>query len=298
MIVVILLNYNGVRWLRRCLDSLLGVINQNISILLVDNASTDESLTIASQYSDRITIIKNPCNYGFATGNNIGIQHALKLGAEYIVLLNPDTKVKIDWLDHIIKISNSNPNIGILGPVQLNYDSEEFNSWTTTALSKYLTELRNVDTARDLIPVDWVEGSCMVVKRAVFENTGLLNPIYSSFFEEIDFCRKARYHGYDIAIVPNSRIHHYRGGVWESNPKLKRKRDYLCDRGQFIYELTDPRRSKAQNIVCFLRTVTVKVKFALKEKSISKIWDLITGSAGAPAGLVYESCRRGRQRSQ
>jgi hypothetical protein len=81
--------------------------------------------------------------------------------------------------------------------------------------------------------------------------SGLLDPIYFAFYEEIDFCRRASLHGWETRLATRSRIHHYRGGSWAADPVVKRERDYRCDRSQFIYNLTEPRRTMA----CKLRLV-------------------------------------------
>src|SRR5262249_58970207 len=121
-------------------------------------------------------------------------------------------------------------------------------------------ELKRAEAARDWIPVEWVEGACFAVKRKVFEDIGLLDPIYFAFYEEIDFCRRASFHGYRIALVPRSRVRHYRGGSWEANPAIKRERDYRCDRSQFIYASTDPRISIPRNLWRDFITLGVETK--------------------------------------
>lgn len=128
--------------------------------------------------------------------------------------------------------------------------------------------------ARNWIPVEWVEGACFAIKREVIERVGLLDPIYFAFYEEIDFCRRAAFHGYKTAIVRRSRIHHFRGGSWEADAMIKRQRDYRCDRSQFIYNLTDPRRSLAANVGWYLQTLVTKTKEAALDFSLAKAGNL------------------------
>jgi GT2 family glycosyltransferase len=123
--------------------------------------------------------------------------------------------------------------------------------------------------------VEWVEGACFAVKRKVFEDIGLLDPIYFAFYEEIDFCRRAASRGYQTALVPHSRIRHYRGGSWAANPAIRRERDYRCDRSQFIYASTDPRSSVTQNLWRYFVTLGVKFKDAAQSFSLTRIFDLI-----------------------
>ncbi|MEK7831072.1 MAG: glycosyltransferase family 2 protein [Acidobacteriota bacterium] len=273
LVYVIILNFNGSRWLQPCLQSLRATEYTNFKTVLVDNASGDDSVELVRSQFPEVEIIANSANLGFSEGNNVAIRAVLAEAADYIVLLNPDTKVTPRWLSELIAVGERENDIGILGAVQLTYDGEEFNTWTTTALSEHLVELQS-ETARDWIEVEWVEGACFTIKREVIEHVGLLDPIYFAFYEEIDFCRRAAHQGHKTAIVPRSRIHHFRGGSWEANATIKRERDYRCDRSQFIYNLTDPRRSLAANFGWYLQTLATKTKEAAVAFSLTKAWDL------------------------
>jgi GT2 family glycosyltransferase len=275
LVYIIVLNYNGLRWIGDCFDALLATDYPNFRVMLVDNASSDGSVQMARDRYPQVEVIINPANYGFSEGNNVGIREALANNADYVVLLNPDTKVEPEWLQRLTTVGTAQAEVGILGAVQLEYDGAEFNKWTKTAMRKFLDELKRPESARDWIPVEWVEGSCFAVKRKVFEEIGLLDPIYFAFYEEIDFCRRAASHGYRIALVPRSRVRHYRGGSWEANPAIKRERDYRCDRSQFIYASTDPRISIPRNLWRYFITLGVKSKDVAQSFSLIRLFDLI-----------------------
>lgn len=272
LVYVIILNFNGSKWLTACLESLRATTYANFRTLLVDNASADNSVELVRQHFPEVELIANATNLGFSEGNNVGIHAALAAGAEYVVLLNPDTKVEPNWLSELISIGQREPVIGILGAVQLAYDSDEFNNWTTTALSQHLPKL---GFSSNWISVEWVEGACFAIKREVIEAIGMLDPIYFAFYEEIDFCRRAACAGYQTAVVPRSRIHHFRGGSWQANAAIQRERDYRCDRSQFIFALTDPRRSLAANFGWYAITLATKAKEAMREFSLPKACNLL-----------------------
>ncbi|MEP7337859.1 MAG: glycosyltransferase family 2 protein [Acidobacteriota bacterium] len=273
-VAVIVLNYNGARWIERCMGSLIETDYEDFKVILVDNASTDGSANIVQAKFPQVEVILNPDNEGFSEGNNIGIRKALADGASYVVLLNPDTIVEPEWLRELIEAGEIASEAGILGAVQLGYENDEFNSWTVNALAQYLDELDQPARARLVIPVDWVEGACFAVKSQVFDVIGFLDPIYTAFYEEIDFCRRAACRGFQTVVVPRSRIHHYRGGIWQSDARLHRMRNYLCDRSQFIYNLTEPRHSLFYNAGWYLVTLATKAKEVIKEKEITRAWDL------------------------
>jgi len=286
-VAVIILNYQGRRWLEACCESVFATEYASFHVFLVDNASDDGSVEFVRERFPQVDVILNQTNCGFSEGNNIGIRAALKAGADYVVLLNPDTKVTPRWLAELIEVGESEPGAGILGAVQLEYEGEEFNTWTKTALPQHLDELRTPETARRWIPVEWVEGACFAVKRRVIEDVGLLDPIYFAFYEEIDLCRRAACRGWKVALVPRCRIHHLRGGNWTADDVIKRERDYRCDRSQFIYTLTEPRRTLTANFAWYFITLGTKVKEVAGSFSAERAWDLarlqfdVLGSCGS-----------------
>jgi GT2 family glycosyltransferase len=274
LVYIIVLNYNGRRWIEACFAALLNTRYNNFRVLLVDNGSGDGSVELVQSEFPQAQVIANGGNLGFSEGNNVGIRKALADGADYVVLLNPDAKVEPEWMNELIAVGEREDEVGILGAVQLEYDSLEFNGWTKNAASEHMEELREPESARAWIPMKWVEGSCFAVKRKVFEEAGLLDPIYFAFYEEIDFCRRAACLGYKIALVPRSRVHHHRGGNWEADRSIKRERDYRCDRGQFIYASTDPRNSAFRNLRGYFVTLGTKLKDAVSDFNPTRVFDL------------------------
>lgn len=271
---IVIVSYNGRQWLEPCLSSVLASSYRNVEVILVDNASADDSVALVRERFPSIRVIVNSENLGFAEGSNVGIRAALAGSADYVVLLNPDTIVEPSSLKYLVEAGEQDTTVGILGGVQLTYDGTDFNSWTKTAVAGHLQELADPASARPLIPVEWVEGACLAAKRRVFDNIGLLDPIYFAFYEEIDFCRRAACHGFGVGLVTRCRIRHFRGASWEANPKIKRERDYRCDRSQFIFAITEPRRSMTANFGWYLLTLATKCKETMASASPRRAWDL------------------------
>src|SRR3989304_1841235 len=101
-IAIIIVNWNGEKYIKDCLESLKNQSYRDFDIILVDNNSSDDSLEVAESYED-IFVIRNKINYGFAKGNNIGIQRALKDGYKYVVLVNCDTEADKGWLKKLVE---------------------------------------------------------------------------------------------------------------------------------------------------------------------------------------------------
>jgi len=296
LVYIIILSYNSEKWIKACLTSVLATTYDSFKVVIVDNGSTDNTVVEVSKFLPQVELLLNQSNVGFVRGNNVGITQALSQQADYIVLLNPDTQVTPTWLTEMIKIGEAERNVGILGAVQYSYHDKTFNSWTRVALADRLAELGSPLTDTVWIPMEWVEGACFMVKAELFQRIGLLDPIYFSFYEEIDFCRRAACLGYQTALVINSRIHHYRGGVWKEGRIRNRLRDYFCDRGQFIYALTDPRRTIKGNLKWYLITLLTKLKEVIKHLDLEKLLRLLVIQAdllGKPLN-VYEKWKRER----
>ena len=113
LVSIIIAHWNGEEIIKDCLESLSKTTYENYEVIVVDNASTDNSVKIITENFPNIKIVQNNKNYGFAGGNNIGYNHAK---GEIILLLNNDTNVEPDWLENLVKFSLDNPQVGILQP--------------------------------------------------------------------------------------------------------------------------------------------------------------------------------------
>ena len=289
----VVLNHNGQNWLPRCLESLLCSDYPALRVLLVDNGSTDRSLEIARAVSPRVEILENGANLGFSAGNNAGIARALSEGAGYVALLNNDTHFEPQWLRRLIEVGEAEPRLGVLGPAHFVFDGSAYNTWMTSAFSNRLAEIREHDRPGAWVPVEWVEGSCLVVKRAVFEQIGLLDPVFFAFYEESDFCRRARAAGFEVGLVPSSRFHHHRGGYY-GQQQVSRRREYLMLRSGLIYNSTDPLASLPANVLALLLCDLTNLKASLLGASRLGVWLQVNGSLLAAWPAVYRKWQADR----
>uniref|UniRef100_A0A7C4QXC5 Glycosyltransferase family 2 protein n=1 Tax=candidate division CPR3 bacterium TaxID=2268181 RepID=A0A7C4QXC5_UNCC3 len=223
-IYIVILNYNGFSDTKRCLDSLhiLQDKNYKLYILLVDNGSRNKELINLKNYIKKfkdLRLIENKRNLGFAKGNNSAVKIALQNGADYILFLNNDTKIEMNFLRNLFKI-----NAAISSPVikfrefrnrgKFIYDlGGKVNWWTgrTTHFNLYKSEYAKF-TNNKPISVDYVAGCCMLVVRDVFEKIGLFDEKYFMYFEDVDFCVTAKKHGFKVKVDPTSLIYHKLGG--------------------------------------------------------------------------------------
>ena len=187
-----------------------------------------------------LIVIKNEKNYGFAEGNNIGIKFALKtLNSEYILLLNNDTVVHRDFLNKLIEITESNAKIGIVGPAIYEYSNQnEVQSagvnfhWNTARQKVLKTDKINYKQQSSHREVDYVAGCCLLVKRKLIDKIGYLDSLYFAYWEEVDWCVRAKKLDYNIVCVLNTKIWH-KGSI--TSNKLSGFHEYYMTRNMFLF---------------------------------------------------------------
>ena len=209
---IIILNWNGEKLLQECLDSVYKNNLQNTEIILVDNASTDNSIGLVKQNFPEIKIIRNKKNYGYAKGNNIGIKNAR---GKYIVILNNDVIVEEDWLEKLVNAADTNDSTGIFGSKQMFYHNKN----EIDSLGGFLkkdgphninnsTPWTNPDKNREVFSV---AGAAMLLKRKMLQEVGLFDPMYFLYYEDFDLCWRARLLGWKCYYVSSAVIYHHRG---------------------------------------------------------------------------------------
>lgn len=270
-IFVIILNFNGKEFILSCLDSVKNLKTDDslLKIVVVDNASADGSAELVEKrYKDLpagkagIKILRNKDNLGFAEGNNVGIRYALENGADYILVLNPDTIVDKNLIVQLIKVAEPDPGIGILGLKIYFASGFEFHKerykpqergkviWYAGGIIDWenvLASHRGVDEVdkghyEKQTETDFVSGCAMFVKRKVFDKIGLFDPKYFLYYEDNDFCQRAQKAGFKVVYVPQVKLWHLNAGSSASGGPLQ---EYYITRNRLLFGLRyAPWRSK------------------------------------------------------
>ena len=217
-VAIVIVNWNGQKDTIECLESLYRIDYPDYEIIIVDNHSDDDSVKRIKEFYEggKFTIIENEENYGFAEGNNIGIQYALKnLNPKYILLLNNDTVVNVDFLKELINAGEKDAQIGILGPKIYYYDKPDVIWSAGCKISwKFARGIQigtgEVDKGQydDLKEVEYVSGSAFLIKTDVIDVIGLMDRKYFLYFEESDWTLRANHAGYKSLYVPTAKIWH------------------------------------------------------------------------------------------
>ncbi|CAD6493495.1 MAG: Glycosyl transferase family 2 [Candidatus Argoarchaeum ethanivorans] len=241
-VCIIILNWNGLQDTNECLESIRKISYPNYEVIVVDNASTgNDTEVLKEKFGDYIRLIENRKNYGFSEGNNIGMRYALSNNPlpDYFLLLNNDTTVAPDFLTELVKVAESDPEIGIVGPKIYFYDFEGRKNviwsaggkvcWWHEPFYYHLGPTHNDSPKYQVVKdVGFVSGAAMMLKSHVAEEISFLNSQYFFGYEEIECCMKARKAGYKIIYVPNAKVWHkarirYRSGY---NPTIGDLTDY------------------------------------------------------------------------
>ncbi|HEX9744597.1 MAG TPA: glycosyltransferase family 2 protein [bacterium] len=217
---IVVLNYNGEKVLPPLFESLEKLLYPDFRVFLVDNASSDKSLEYVKSYSAGfdMEVIENQQNLLFSGGNNVGIKRALEWGADYVLLLNNDTIVSPSMLDTLVEFMAGTANRGggaIAGPLiyfnkpegHIWYAGGYVNRWLGTARHRGIRQ-KDVGQYGFLELVDYVSGCAMCVKKKVFEKIGYLDESFPMYYEDTDFCLRAKNEGFDTYYVPTEPMIH------------------------------------------------------------------------------------------
>ena len=218
LVSIIILVCNQIAYTKKCMESIVKHTDVPFELIVVDNASTDGTLQyLKSELTqlmpeDRLRIIKNKENLGFAKGNNQGI--AVSRG-KYVVLLNNDVVVTPGWLSKMIACAAKRPKTGIVGPKsncvsgpqlveKVSYDTNNLNG-----LETFAAEFAKNNSGK-ITPFNRIVGFCMLIKRAVIHKIGGMDGRYGlGNFEDNDFCLRALLAGYELCIAEDCFIHHF-----------------------------------------------------------------------------------------
>jgi len=249
---IVIVNWNVRELLKRCLHSIMSnfhlpTSNLQIEVIVVDNASSDDSAAMIEEEFPQVQLMANSENLGFTVGNNQGI--AASRG-RYVLLLNPDTEVVGDTLATMVEYMDEHPEAGALGPQLLNPDGSiqpsrrRFPTLATAFLESTILQqwcphnrvARHYYLAdrpdNEVQEVDWVTGACLLTRRETIEQVGLLDEGFFMYSEELDWCRRAKERGWNIVYLPTAKVIHHGG---QSSEQVKSFQHIQFQRSKIRY---------------------------------------------------------------
>lgn len=204
---IIIVTYNGMKWLPRCLKSADGY-----PIIVVDNCSTDGTQQYIKNNHPRIKLLEQNENLGFGKANNIGISFALKENADYVFLLNQDAFLKEKALSTLLKASYINPDYGIISPIHLNVTADGlekvFIYYINRASNMLFSDLLLRKDLAEIYPISMVNAAAWLIPKKTLETVGGFQPAFFLYGEDDNYCQRVLFHNLKIGICPTAFVVH------------------------------------------------------------------------------------------
>lgn len=213
-VICVILNTNRREDTLECLASLQGSTYENHLQMVLDNRSTDGSVEAIRSRFPAAQIIQLADNLGYAGNNNVGIRRALAQDADWVFVLNEDTVLAPDCLTKLVEVGESDPQIGIVGPMVYHYDEPDIIQSAGGRLGRGWESLHLAVDEPDQgqfvqpHPVDWVSGCGIMVRGAVIQQVGAIDERYFYYWEETEWCLRAGRAGWRIMHVPQAKLWH------------------------------------------------------------------------------------------
>ncbi len=229
---VVILNWNGEKFLKRFLPALLASVSgRDAEVIVADNASTDGSMKLMLYDFPKVRTIRLNRNYGFTGGYNRAL---FQIEADYHVLINSDIEVPENWLDPLVEWMDTHPECGACAPKMHSYHDRDRFEYAGAAggyIDRYgypfcrgrIMGKTEKDRGQYDIPepVFWASGACLMVRSWLFRELGGFDERFFAHQEEIDLCWRIQLAGYRIATVPRSTVYHVGGGTLPNNSPRK-----------------------------------------------------------------------------
>jgi GT2 family glycosyltransferase len=230
-VAAIVLNWNGLADTIECLQSLRRSDYPNLEIIVVDNGSEDCSCAAIREQFPGIRLIENGSNLGFARGNNIGLAAGLEHRADLLLILNNDTILETDCVSELVRALERDASIGIAGPLmrrtlepELVDMGGDFDFWTGSVILHRFQPGSEKDGIR---VIDYVWGCGLLTRAEVLREIGFFDEQYVAYFEDADFCMRARDAGYQTVVATRAWMVHKVGRsgekrfLWQTYMRLR-----------------------------------------------------------------------------
>jgi len=197
-----------------CLRSLRHSSYSNRRDIVLDNHSTDGSLDAIGAEFPGVEVVHLQENLGYAGNNNVGIRMALAMGADWVLVLNEDTILAPDCLEHLVGVAGEVPRVGVVGPMVYHHDEPDViqsgggildSRWRSG--HRRQNERGGGEQTRPLA-VDYISGCAIMVRRAAIEQVGMIDERFFYYWEETEWCLRIRRGGWAVLLVPGARLWH------------------------------------------------------------------------------------------
>ena len=270
LVSIIILNYNAGKLLLECVESVFNTNYTNFEVLVIDNASSDNSHKICKEKFERIYLIENKTNLGYCEGNNVGVQ---KASGEFIVILNPDTVVDSNWLNDLI-VAYYIYGDGIYQPKFLTTTDHKILMSTGNMIQLFGFGFSRgkgqVDTKQfeKIEKIGYASGTCIFTTKKIFLKIGMFDPFLFAYHDDLDLCWRAILQGINSYYVPKSIVYHPPEGF---SFKWSSFKYYLLERNRLYCILTNYSRTTFYKMLPALILVEIAIIiFYLKKRMLNE----------------------------
>jgi GT2 family glycosyltransferase len=223
-VFVVIVTYNGEKWVRKCFDSLRSG-SYPVQTIVIDNGSTDATVSLLETQYPEVTLVRSGSNLGFGQANNTGIKLALEKQADYVFLLNQDAWVENNTIASLVGCMEWHTGYGIVSPVHLNGQYSALDKGFERYIRKDypdidITRLIRGDAPQELYPVSFVNAAAWMMSRACLLEAGLFHPLFFHYGEDNELLNRVSYHGFKTGICTRATICHDRYEREESESSI------------------------------------------------------------------------------
>lgn len=234
-VFAIVVTYNGMKWIDHCLGS-LKKSSTNVPIIVVDNASTDETVDYIKEHFQEVKLIISQKNLGFAKANNVGIRYAIDNGADFVFLLNQDAWVEKDTISNLIQTFEDNDRVGIASPIHLNglYTALDFGFASYLgpdfASDAYMQQIKTYYQLAFVNAAAW-----MISKKCIETVGGFDTMLFFHYGEDCNYCQRVVFHDFKILLNTRCSICHDREDRRNNDYKFKKIAKQQVNMEQYLY---------------------------------------------------------------
>ena len=293
LVYVCVLNWNSHEDTLRCVAALARSTYKNARVVVADNASAEESVKALRESGLPFEWILNPSNLGFTGGSNLVMRYGLERGADYVWLMNSDALVEPNALEKLIAAAEAHPQAGILSPV-IYFDSDprvlQSCGMELDLETGRFDDLPSLDAADEFMRKEqqryclW--GTAMLIRRAVIETVGFLDEQFFAYWEDMDYCARARAAGFELRVVPEAAVLHGRLPGPLSNADLRPHRSFYRARNAILFWKKHTSGLKRLRYVYWRAATPLRLIYSRPMDQVSAdltvdgIWCGLTGKAG------------------
>ena len=298
---IVICNFNKVDYLKGCLETLYKSNFENLSydVIVVDNASTDESVKFVKDNYKEVILLENEINTGGSGGFDRGIRYAQEKEYKYVALLDNDILLEENTIINLLKYIKSNPNVGIVGSKICTMDNQyilqEMGSFIDFDdkfnVKTPLKSHKDDETLPEVVKCDYVPACCLITTNEVLQKVGSFNTDHFIYWDDMDWCTRVKKAGYEVHAINSSRVFHKMGASNHTNTFGV----YYFERNRILFYLKylpDTKVKEFTDSICnwFLNSIffsSLKGNYATPKSLLFAIDDLFSHNMGRQDNSIF-----------